>query len=124
MTRSAATFPPTWNQTNTTADVHASPDGKFVYASNRGHDSLVCFAVGVAGRLSLVGWTPTGGHHPRAFGISPSGKWVVVLNQDSDTVKVFAYDGADGALTPTGQVLDITGPECVMWAASPVAGNL
>jgi hypothetical protein len=67
-------------QTNSCADIHVTPNGRFVYGSNRGHDSLVCFAIGSSSAeepLTLVGWTSTHGEHPRNFGIHPSGRWLV-----------------------------------------------
>ena len=81
-----------WNQTNTCAHVEVTPDGRFLYGSNRGHDSLVSFAVGADGLLKTLSWTSTKGHHPRNFSIHPSGRWVVVLNADSDNCVVFKID--------------------------------
>ena len=104
-------------QTNTTADVHCTPCGRFVYGSNRGHDSLVCFSVADDGRLKLVGWTWSGGEHPRNFGIHPSGRWLVCANQDTDNVVVFSIDTKTGALKPTGvELTDVSKPRCVKWA--------
>ncbi|CAJ1400425.1 unnamed protein product [Effrenium voratum] len=71
------------DQTNATADIHVSPDGRFLYGSNRGHDSLVCFSIGRDGLLTLVDFTSTEGAHPRNFSIHPSGSWVLVANQDA-----------------------------------------
>merc|ERR1712113_810938 len=86
-------------QTNATADVHATPDGRFLYASNRGHDSLVCYSIKEDGQLELVGFTYVKGVHPRNFNIHPSGKWIVVANQDSNDAVVFKLDQETGALT-------------------------
>ena len=83
-----------WNQTNTCAHVEITPDGRFLYGSNRGHDSLVCYSVGADGLLSSPRWFATKGHHPRNFSLHPSGSWVVVLNADSDNCVVFALDRA------------------------------
>jgi 6-phosphogluconolactonase len=110
------------DQTNACADIHVTPDGKYLYGSNRGHDSIVCYKIGGGGGdLTFVSFTPTYGEHPRNFGIHPSGKWVLVANQDSGTVVVFALDPATGSLTPTGDVLEVEKPRCVKWAAAASA---
>ena len=107
------------DQTNACADIHVTPDGKFLYGSNRGHDSIVCYEIGGGGgELTFVGFTPTYGEHPRNFGIHPNGKWMLVANQDSANVVVFAIDGETGALTPTGDVLEVEKPRCVKWATA------
>ena len=108
-----------WNQTNTTSDIHCSPDGRFLSGSNRGHDSLVTFAIGDDGTLTLQGWTPTKGHHPRNFGVHPSGKWVLVLNADSDSCVLFACEPETGALTQTGVEFAWDGPTVVKWVPLP-----
>ncbi|CAE7486086.1 pgl [Symbiodinium natans] len=102
-------------QTNATADIHVSPDGRFVYGSNRGHDSLVCFAVGGSGQLELVGFTYTQGAHPRNFSIHPSGDWVLVANQDSDNVVVFRRDQGTGGLTATDARVTLKTARCILW---------
>lgn len=105
-------------QTNACADIHITPDGKFLYGSNRGHDSIVCYEVSADGSgLTFVAFTPTYGEHPRNFGIHPSGKWLLAANQDTATVVVFALDPATGALTATGDVLEVEKPRCVKWAS-------
>ncbi|CAE7184097.1 pgl, partial [Symbiodinium pilosum] len=106
-------------QTNATADIHVSPDGRFVYGSNRGHDSLVCFRVSGSDQLELVGFTYTQGAHPRNFSIHPSGDWVLVANQDSDNVVVFKRDQATGVLEATGAKVTLTAARCILWG-SPV----
>ena len=90
---------------STTADIHVSPSGRFVYGSNRGHDSLVCYCLDAAtGEIGseAVGWTSTGGHCPRNFAIHPSGRWVVAANQDEGTIAVFSADEQTGKLTSVG----------------------
>jgi len=82
------------------ADIHVHPSGRFVYASNRAHDSLAAFAVdATSGRLTLIGFEPTRGQTPRSFQIDPSGRFLVVANQDSGTLATFAIDPATGRLT-------------------------
>ncbi len=86
------------------ADIHFSPDGKFLYASNRGHDSLVIYAVDAqTGKLTLVGHELTRGKHPRNFRMDAKGEYVFVANRDNDNVVVFKRDAATGKLTSTGE---------------------
>lgn len=76
--------------------------GKFLYGSNRGHDSIVCFAIDqTTGQLSYVAHTDSGGQSPRAFAIHPSGKWMLVANEASGNVVVFKVDAATGLLSQT-----------------------
>ena len=87
---------------NLTAHLEVSPDGRFVYGSNRGHDSIVTFRVAPeSGALKLVSHTHGGGKSPRAFAIHPSGKWLLVANEASGNVVVFARDVETGLLTQT-----------------------
>ena len=103
---------------DTGAEIVVAPSGRFVYGSNRGHDSIGIFAVdGDTGLLAPVGWVPTGGKTPRNFNLDPSGRFLYVGNQDSDTVVTFAVDGATGALTPTGQVVETGSPVSIVFAA-------
>ncbi len=89
------------------AEIVAHPNGKFVYASNRGHDSIAIFRVGADGKLTAAGEVLSGGKTPRNFTIDPSGKFLLVANQDSGTVVVFRIDGATGALTLTANHRDV-----------------
>jgi 6-phosphogluconolactonase len=89
--------------------------GRFVYASNRGHDSLAIFAVEDAGTLSPVGWEPTQGKTPRFFAIEPSGALLYAANMDSDTIVVFRVDAGSGKLTPTGQVIKTGSPSSIVF---------
>ena len=107
-------LPAGFDGTSYCADIHLTPDGRFLYGSNRGHDSLViCRADAATGRLAVVGHHPTGGNFPRGFGIDPSGRYAVVANQNDDNVLVFAIDAETGALSHTGCVLDLPKPVCV-----------
>ncbi|CAJ1419507.1 unnamed protein product [Effrenium voratum] len=103
------------DQTNATADIHVSPDGRFLYGSNRGHDSLVCFSIGRDGLLTLVDFTSTEGAHPRNFSIHPSGSWVLVANQDSDNVVVFRRDKKTGNLQDAGTRATLKQARCIVW---------
>jgi 6-phosphogluconolactonase len=94
-----------------TAEVVAHPSGKFLYGSNRGHDSIAVYAIDAAsGRLSHVQHEPTQGKAPRNFAIDPTGAWLLAENQNSDTVVVFRIDPQSGRLTATGQSVEVGAP--------------
>ena len=96
-----------------TAELVMHPSGKFLYGSNRGHDSIVAFAVNPqTGELTLVGHTSTEGKTPRGFGVDPSGKWAFAGNQGSDSIVQFRIDQNTGALTPTGARFELGAPVC------------
>ena len=97
-----------------TAEVQVHPSGRFLYGSNRGHDSLTVFAIDQeTGRLTFVENESTQGSFPRGFGIDPTGQFLLAGNQRSDTVVVFRIDQQTGHLTPTGQTLSLGAPVCV-----------
>jgi 6-phosphogluconolactonase len=97
-----------------TADVQVHPSGAFLYGSNRGHDSVVVFAIDEkSGRLTHVENTPTQGSTPRGFGIDPSGSYLLAANQRSDSVIVFRIDKQTGRLTPSGHTIEVGTPVCV-----------
>lgn len=102
-----STLPPGFNGTNSGAHIAVSPDGKLLFASNRGHNSIVVFSVNAAtGALSLLEHEPTRGATPRNFDVDPAGKYLIVANQGSDNLAVFSIDAS--GLTPVGNV--VTGP--------------
>ena len=102
---------------NTCAEVRCSSDGRFVYGSNRGHDSIATFAFDEpTATLRPLAHTSSGGRTPRAFALSPSGRLVLVANQDSSSVVAFARDAASGMLTPTGVVNEIGSPVFLLFA--------
>lgn len=99
---------------NDDAEIEMHPSGKFLYASNRGSDTITVFAVDpVKGTLTPVAYTPTQGKEPRSFEIDPTGKFLFAANQKSDNIVVFRIDPKTGRLTPTGKVLDVGAPVCV-----------
>lgn len=102
---------------NTGADIHLTPDGRSLYCSNRGHDSIAAFRVGSGGVLTPAGHTPTGGKSPRNFTIDPAGGFLLVANQRSDNVVTFRIDRKTGALTPTGHTAEIPSPVCLKLTA-------
>ena len=113
-----STLPKDFAGASDTAEIEAHPSGKFLYGSNRGHDSIAVFAIdGGKGTLTLVEHVPTGGKTPRSFAIDPAGSCLVVANQDSDNLVVFRIDARTGRLTPSGKALDVPSPVCVTFVA-------
>jgi 6-phosphogluconolactonase len=104
---------------NSTAETQVHPSGKWVYVSNRGHDSVAVFKVDLAtGHLTAVGHQSTGGKVPRNFGIDPTGKYLIAANQNSNNVVVFAIDQATGMPKPTGHEVEVSKPVCVKFMAN------
>lgn len=103
---------------NIAAEVQVHPSGNFLYASNRGHDSIAIFAIDIInGTLKTVQHVLTQGKTPRHFAIDPTGGYLFAANQNSDNVIVFRIDPKSGCLTPTGQKLDVYSPVCVKFVA-------
>lgn len=97
------------------AEIAVSADGRFVYASNRGDDSIAAFAIDPASsRLSPIGWTKTGGKTPRFFALALSGKFLFAANEDTDTVNLFKRDAASGRLVAADRVVHIGSPVCIL----------
>ncbi|MER8762291.1 lactonase family protein [Mesorhizobium sp. M0968] len=106
--------PPEARNGNHCADIQISPDGCFLYGSNRGHDSIVAFSIDQqTGRIALVDYTPCGGATPRNLALTPSGGHLFSANQNADRISIFARDAATGRLTDTGRSIDIGTPMCV-----------
>ncbi|HEY0458084.1 MAG TPA: lactonase family protein [Pyrinomonadaceae bacterium] len=97
----------------TCADIHVSPNGKFLYGSNRGHNSIVSYRIDEKGRLEYIEHTPTGGKKPRNFVIAPAGDFLLVANQDSDSIVVFRIDEKTGKLQSTGISANVPAPVCL-----------
>lgn len=117
---SVPTLPEGWDGVSHTADIHVSPDGAFVYGSNRGHDSLVIYSIDQSnGKLTYVGHELTQGETPRNFAITPDGKFVLAANQDSGNIVTFKRE-ADGTLTATGSEIAIPAAVCIQLI--PVGG--
>lgn len=108
------TLPAGWSGSNTTAEVAVSPDGRFVYGSNRGDDSLALFAVGKDGRLEPAGHVPSGGKSPRHFAIEPGGRVLLAAHQLSDAIAVFRVDAASGKPVQVGAAVTVAKPVCVL----------
>jgi len=112
--QTVSALPEDFTGTSYCADVHVSPSGKYVYGSNRGHDSIVILKVdSTTGTLSYVGHQATQGKWPRNFAIDPTGSYLLAANQDSDTIVTFHVDERTGILTPTGHVASVPAPVCL-----------
>ncbi len=112
-----STLPEGLNGDNTTAEIKMHPDGKFLYSSNRGHDSIAVFAIDPAtGMPRFLESVPTGGKKPRNFEIAPGGSYLLAANQNSNNIVIFKIDPQTGHLTPTGQVLEVPSPACIKFA--------
>jgi 6-phosphogluconolactonase len=109
-----STLPKDFKGENDDAEVHVHPSGKFVYTSNRGHDSIAVFAVDPGkGTLTHIDDVPTQGKIPRSFEIDPTGQFLLAENSKSDNIVLFRIDQKTGRLTATGQVLEVGSPVCV-----------
>lgn len=112
------TLPEDYAGDNSTADIHVSPDGRFLYGSNRGHDSIVVYAVDqTTGKLTPVEHVSTRGGHPRNFGISPDGRFLLAANRDGDNIVTFIRDAKTGRLEPNGYELKVPKPVCIKFMA-------
>ena len=111
-----STVPKDYKGYNDCAELYIHPSGKFLYGSNRGHDSITVFAIDpVKGTPTPIQYVLTGGKTPRSFGIDPTGSYLIAANQDSNTLVVFHIDAKTGRLTPTGKKEDVHAPICVMF---------
>lgn len=118
--QTVSTLPPDVKVTDalSTAEVAVHPSGKFLYGSNRGHDTLAAFSVDTkTGLLTPIGHTPSGGRIPRNFCIDPTGSYLIAAHQNSDSLVIFQIDRATGKLTPTGQTVEVGAPVCVRYLA-------
>jgi 6-phosphogluconolactonase len=111
-----STLPANFKGIDNSSEIDISPSGRFLYASNRGHDSITVFAIDPGkGTLTKLRVVPTLGKIPRNFALDPTGKYLLAANQKSNQMVVFAVDQTTGLLQPTGQVLDIEEPVCVLF---------
>ena len=113
-----STLPKDSATTSYCAEIAMHPTGKFLYGSNRGHDSIAVFAVDQkSGKLTALDYPSTQGRAPRHFAIDPTGRWLLAENQASDSVVVFSIDAVTGQLKPTGQTLPVGSPVCAVFVA-------
>jgi 6-phosphogluconolactonase len=112
--QTVTTLPEYFDGANTCAEVGVHPSGKYLYVSNRGHNSVVLFRIDPAkGTLTYIEEQGTGGSTPRHFGIEPSAQHLAIANQDSDTVLVCRIDAGNGRLKPSGVFASVPSPVCV-----------
>jgi 6-phosphogluconolactonase len=117
--QTVSTLPAGSSATKSTAEIQIDHAGKFLYVSNRGHDSIAIFAIDKAtGKLTPVAHVPTGGKTPRYFTLDPTGSYLFAGNQDSNTVTIFRVDANTGRLTPAQTLTDV--PQAVAMAFVPV----
>ncbi len=114
--QTVSTLPKDFSGTNICAEIRIHPNGRFIYGSNRGHDSIAVFARDQAtGTLSLVEIVPCGGAHPRNFALSDDGSWLVCANRDSSNLVSFRVDPVTGQLAASGQKVTVPSPTCVLF---------
>ncbi|HKV77997.1 MAG TPA: beta-propeller fold lactonase family protein, partial [Candidatus Sulfotelmatobacter sp.] len=112
--QSISTLPDDFKGENDDAEIEVHPSGKFLYASNRGHDSITVFAIDPAkGTLTVVEHASTQGKTPRNFAIDPTGAVLFAENQQSNNIVIFRIDEKTGKLTPTEKVLEVGQPVCI-----------
>ncbi len=117
--QSISTLPKDSAATSSCAEIAMHPKGKFLYGSNRGHDSIAVFAVDQqSGKLTSLDYPSTQGRTPRHFAIEPTGRWLLAENQGSDTVVVFRIDAVTGQLKPTGQTIAVGSPVCAVFVGA------
>jgi 6-phosphogluconolactonase len=113
-----STLPKGFMGANDTAEIKVHPSGKFLFASNRGHDSIVVFSIdNSTGALTLVDHFPTQGKTPRNFEIDPTGRLLLVANQETNNITVFKINQEDGKLTPANQTIEVPSPVCLKFMA-------
>jgi 6-phosphogluconolactonase len=112
--QTVSTLPNDYSGPKEAAEIAVHPSGKFLYTSNRGHDSIAVFAIDQKkGTLKSLGQLLTGGKTPRHFAIDPTGAYLLAENQESNNIVVFHIDLATGSVTPTGQTVDVPSPVCL-----------
>ena len=113
MRETVSTLPADWKGNSSTAEIQVHNSGRFVYCSNRGHDSIAVFSLDGEGKLKLLENESTRGKTPRNFGIDPTGRFLIAANQDSDTLAVFRINQQTGALDAVGATVAAPKPVCV-----------
>jgi len=108
--QTTSTLPKDFSGEDNSAEIEVDARGRFLYASNRGHDSIAVFSIGKDGKLTLVENAPTKGKTPRNFKIDPTGAYLLAANQNSDNIVQFRIDRNNGRLTPTGKTIEVSKP--------------
>ena len=107
------TLPDDFTDPNTAADIHITPDGQYLYSTNRGHDSIAMCKIEDSGELTLIGRESTRGNHPRFFNLDPTGTFLIASNQHSHNVLTFRIDYTTGRLDYAGHEIAIPAPSCI-----------
>jgi 6-phosphogluconolactonase len=110
-----STLPADFDGVTHTADVKITPNGKFLYGTNRGHDSIACYRIGDDGMLSLIEIEPSLGKGPQNLLITPDGQWLICANMPGNSVVVFRINSETGDLTATGEPVAVPMPSCIRW---------
>lgn len=110
-----ATLPSDFTGVSHTADVKVSPNGKYLYGTNRGHDTIAVYRIGDEGNLSLLDFTPSRGDGPQNLLISPDGRWLFCANMPGNNLAVFKIDENSGRIQAVGEPLSIPQPSCLRW---------
>src|SRR5262249_53329515 len=109
-----STLPDSFKGTSYCADVKGTPDGRYLYGTNRGHDSIAAYKIGADGRLSRIAITPSLGKGPQNLPITPDGKWLLSANMPGNNLAVFRIDSKSGRLTQAGEPVKQPSPSCIM----------
>lgn len=117
--KTVSTLPEDFTGTSHCADLKITPDGRFLYGTNRGHDSLAAYAIDAQGELTLIEIRPSLGQGPQNLAITPDGRWLLCGNMPGDRLVVFAIDSTTGKLTPAGEPLVTPSPSCIRILAAP-----
>jgi len=113
--QSIATLPKDFTGKSYTADLKITPDGRHLYGTNRGHDTLASYRVAEDGTLKLLAIQPSGGKGPQNLLITPDGRWLLCANMPGNNVVVFKIDGASGSITPKGEPVEVPMASCIRW---------
>ncbi len=109
-----STLPRDFQGTSYCADVKVTPNGKFLYGTNRGHDSIACYSIDDSGKLTLIAIVPSLGKGPQNLAITPDGRWLLCANMPGNNVAIFSIDLKSGKLKSAGEPVKQTGPSCIM----------
>jgi 6-phosphogluconolactonase len=110
-----STLPEGFSGRNAVADIHIGPDGKYLYVSNRGHNSLAIYSIKEDGKIELTGHEPVQGDHPRNFLIDPDGEFLLVANMNTDNITMFKIDKSTGGLKYSGVTVNVPAVVCLKW---------
>ena len=111
--QTVSTLPKGFDGTSYCADLKVTPDGRFLYGTNRGHDSIAAYRIGPEGQLELIGIEPSRGKGPQNLAITPGGEWLICANMPGNNLAVFGIDPATGALKAAGNTTDLPAPSCI-----------